>query len=231
MDAREQRLGQVVHRLVAEAAPDECADRFVLITLAAGNRHFARHPQPAAKAEHRRPRQGAELQREAEEGSFRNRMQPIVTQDVRRARRQRRHQPIGNAQLAAQGDRSRLLHQQRIGAAVDHPAVESLGGDDAAGARRRFEDPHADAAPLQLERSGQPGDAAADDGDIRTLSFTLRSSRCSVRVQVRSVREALWTYWASICTCSTGVEGRMPWPRLKIWPGLRPTRVRMSSVC
>ena len=36
---------------------------------------------------------------------------------------------------------------------------------------------------------------------------------------------------ASICTCSTGVDGRMPCPRLKMCPGRPPTRFRMSSAC
>src|SRR3990172_9014772 len=38
------------------------------------------------------------------------------------------------------------------------------------------------------------------------------------------------------CTCSTksstvstGVEGRTPWPRLKMWPGREPARVKTSS--
>ena len=35
VDAGEQRLGEVVDRLLAEAAPDERADRFVLVAAAA----------------------------------------------------------------------------------------------------------------------------------------------------------------------------------------------------
>ena len=93
-------------------------------------------------------------------------MQPAVAQDVCRARRQRRDETVGDSQLAAERDRRRLLHEQRVRTAVDHPAVEPFGGDDAAGARRRFEDPNAQPALLQLVRGGQPGDAAADDGDV-----------------------------------------------------------------
>ena len=48
-------------------------------------------------------------------------------------------------------------------------------------------------AALQLVGGGEAGDAAADDGDVNERR-----------------REALWTYCASICTCSTGVDGRMP---------------------
>ena len=44
------------------------------------------------------------------------------------------------AELAAQRDGGRLLHQQRIGAAVDDPSIEALGANDAAEAIAGLED-------------------------------------------------------------------------------------------
>ena len=51
VDAGEQRLGQVVDRLLAEAPPHERADRFVVVaTRGAASTTSQRHPQLAARA-------------------------------------------------------------------------------------------------------------------------------------------------------------------------------------
>src|SRR5437762_9648269 len=46
--------------------------------------------------------------------------------------------------------------------------------------------------------------------------------------------ESSWTISTSAFTCSTGVDGSTPWPRLKMWPG-RPdrksTRLNSSHRC
>ena len=122
-------------------------------------------------------------------------MQPAVANDVGGARRERRDQPLAEAELAAQRHRTRFLHQQRVRAAVDDPAVEPLRGDDAAGAVAGLEDAHADAAPLQLVRGRQPGDAAADDGDVdgaRSVGHTgPRASAHPARGAVHVLREHL----------------------------------------
>ena len=46
------------------------------------------------------------------------------------------------------------------------PAVEPLGADDAAGRGRGLERRAREAAPLQLVGGREPGDPAADDGDV-----------------------------------------------------------------
>jgi hypothetical protein len=69
-------------------------------------------------------------------------------QHVRFARDQRRDQAIGDSQLAAQADGGGLLDEHRVWTAVDDPAVESIGVNDAARTVGCFEDPDTDAASL-----------------------------------------------------------------------------------
>ncbi len=96
-------------------------------------------------------------------------MEASVAQDVRRARRQSGEQAIAEAELPAERHGRRLLHEQGIGAAVDDPAVEAIGANDAAEAVGSFEQADADAAALQLVGGREAGDAGADDSDIRVV--------------------------------------------------------------
>ena len=89
MNPRQQRLGEIVHRLLTESPAHERADRLVLVILAARNEDLARHPQLAGEREERRVGKRAEAEREAEKGSFGQRMQASVSQDVRGTRRDR----------------------------------------------------------------------------------------------------------------------------------------------
>src|SRR5262245_61887242 len=121
-------------------------------------------------------------------------MQPVVSQYERGARLQSGDQAIGDAQLAAETDASRLLRQQGVGAAIHDPAVEALGADDAPGSLASLEHAHGAAAPLQLVRRSQPRNASADD---RHIDHGSHGDRCQVRVAARA---AVWTYCASIWT-------------------------------
>ena len=71
----------------------------------------------------------------------------------------------GEAELLAELNRRRLLHQQRVGSRVDREPVAVLGVNQSAEARRGLEQDERDVAARELERGGQAGDAAADDDD------------------------------------------------------------------
>ena len=60
----------------------------------------------------------------------------------------------------------RLLHEHRVGAAVDDPSVHALRRDDPARARCGVEDLNGDAALAQLVCRRQPRNAATDDRDV-----------------------------------------------------------------
>ena len=75
-------------------------------------------------------------------------MESSVAQHIRGARRECREEPIAKPKLAAESHGGGLLHEHRIGAAVDHPAVESIGPNDAAESIGGFEETDADAAAL-----------------------------------------------------------------------------------
>ncbi len=80
----------------------------------------------------------------------------------------RRHQLVAEAELVAAARRPRHPGQERVGALVDGGqagerrrrdlAAEALGGLEHGDLGRRL--------PGELERRGQPGDAAADDDDV-----------------------------------------------------------------
>ncbi len=186
--------------------------------------------------------QRADLEREAEERALGERMQPAVAQHVGGPRRAasrpdgRRCRARGRAPTAAG-----FCTSSESGPPSIDPAVEPLGGDDAAGAiagleharrvRPRRCSSYAAASPAMppptmatlTSRCPVPGRVPGS-----CLQFAVRGSGSG---SLRFVDASRCTYCASICTCSTGVDGRMPWPRLKMWPGRPPTRARMSSAC
>ena len=93
-------------------------------------------------------------------------MKAPVAQDVGGARCERRDESIGDPELAAERHGGGLLHEQRIGAAIDDPAVESIAADYTAEAIGGFEQADVDAAPLQIVRGCKARDASAGDCDI-----------------------------------------------------------------
>src|SRR5215469_12822302 len=117
-----------------------------------------------------------------------------------------------------------------IRAGFDDAAIDFFGAQHPAKARRRFVQrvfkfDAGSALLFQLKRSGEPGDSSADDGD----AFHLRRLSPSDLRFVDPAAECSCTNFARFLTFSTGVSGRMPWPRLKIWPDRPPARSRMSS--
>jgi hypothetical protein len=93
-------------------------------------------------------------------------MESSVAQDVGGAWHERRDEPIAKPELATEPDGGGLLHEHRVGAAVDHPAVESIGPNDSAESIGGFEETDADAAALELVGRGEARNASADDGYI-----------------------------------------------------------------
>src|ERR1700690_3190415 len=77
------------------------------------------------------------------------------------------------------------------------------------------------------EGGGESGDAAADDGDAGHQT-RLPASGLGVP-EGGFAAEYSWIRRARFFTFSTGVSGRMPWPRLKMWPGRPAAWRRMAS--
>ena len=93
---------------------------------------------------------------------------------------------IGDAELAAERDRGRLLHEHRVGAAVDRPSRRSArcvitppardAGFEDADRRRR--------AAAARTPAARPGDAAADDRDVNRRPCDILSDGATRRVDV-----------------------------------------------
>jgi hypothetical protein len=99
-------------------------------------------------------------------------MQSPMTEDVRPARRQRRDQAICDPQLAAETDGSGLLHEHRVGSAIDDPAIDPIGVNDTARTIGCFEDAYACAAALQLVGGGEARDASSDNRYVDEIHIT-----------------------------------------------------------
>ena len=96
-------------------------------------------------------------------------MQTPVAQNIGSARFERGDEPIGDSKFAAERHSGRLLHEQRVGTGIDHPAVEAFGQDDAADALRCFQQPNVYAAPLEFVRRRESGDATTDDDNVENI--------------------------------------------------------------
>src|SRR5258708_5604689 len=127
---------------------------------------------------------------------------------------------IAEAKRAAEIGGPGLLGEEGIGSGFDDAAVDGVGRDHAGEMGRRFVEPVFDCACAALflegEGGGESRDAPADDGDanhewwLRAPGFRPRDDRFT--------GEYSCTKRARFFTFSTGVSGRMPWPRLKISP-------------
>ncbi len=116
-------------------------------------------------------------------------------------------QAIGDAQLARQRGDLGLGRDEALRAAFHHPAGRwMVGQHDAAGAALALQHGDVRARADQIVRGGQAGETGADHDDLHApcTSSTTR------------------------CRCSTGVSGRTPWPRLKMWPARPAARASTS---
>jgi hypothetical protein len=71
VDAREQRFGEIVHRLLPESPAHERGNRFILFGISAGNDGLARHAELPGGGKQRRARETAESQGKSKKSSFR----------------------------------------------------------------------------------------------------------------------------------------------------------------
>jgi hypothetical protein len=93
------------------------------------------------------------------------------------------------AKLAAQRDGRALLREQRIGSAVNHPFIESIGTNDTTEPLAGLDEQRFDTTPLQLVGRSESGNASADDGSVERI-HAVHSSDFSV-----------------LCSCSLSVFG------------------------
>jgi hypothetical protein len=111
-------------------------------------------------------------------------MEACAAQDVRGPRQQSRNQAIGETELAAERDGRALLRQQRIGSAVNHPSIESIGTNDTTEPVARFDEQNVDTPPPQFVGCRQTGDTSADNDYFAivhgSIFLVLRSSSISV---------------------------------------------------
>ena len=183
MDAGQQRFGQVVDRFARRS--DDGRTRRSIRPRRALRRGIRISPAIRAlpaKREEPRPCQRADGDRKPEERAFGDRVQPAVTQHVRGARRQRRNEPIGDPELATQRDCGRLLHEERVGPRVDDPLVEPIGRDHPSDTGGCLENADAEAARLEIECRGQPGDSCTDDATSTSNQDAVVSLETRVRL-------------------------------------------------
>jgi hypothetical protein len=69
-----------------------------------------------------------------------------IPQHVSGSRQERRDEPVPKPELPAQVNRGRLVEKQRIGTAIDYPAIDALGDNDASESGLRFEQSDVDPA-------------------------------------------------------------------------------------
>src|SRR5215472_18136773 len=79
-------------------------------------------------------------------------------------------------------------------------------------------------ALFQFKGSGKTGDTPSDDGNASHVRWF---SAFGFRLPDPGA-EYCCTRSARFLTFSTGVSGKMPWPRLKMWPGRPSARPRIS---
>ena len=106
--------------------------------------------------------------------------------------------------LAAMKPSGLLQHAALLDGGLDHAAQRGL----------RSQERGTDASFVKVISGGKTGDPAADDQDFVTHcnTYILNSRTKSTTAR----------------TLSGGVSGRIPWPRLKIWPGREPVRFSSS---
>ena len=164
VDPGDQRLGDALERLVAEAAPDERAQTLVGIP-AARQDEIERHPELARPREERRGEEGPEARRRQELKAVGQRVQPSPEHDEGATEPVvGPHQPVLDAEPPAERQRPGLLGQEGIGAALDEESVVALGPDRAAEAIGGLEEHEIDRAPAlarpldRAVRGGESGD-------------------------------------------------------------------------
>ncbi len=166
MNAREQRLGDVGHRLGTKPPPDERRDRLIVGLRSPRDEQLGAHSQLRAEPEQRAVQHRPDARGKSEHRRAGQRVQLPVAKDEGRARELGGEEAIAKPQLVAERDRGRFLHEQRVGAGVDDQIAHPLGLDDAARTLGALEHHHRSLALAELVGGRQAGDTAANDGDV-----------------------------------------------------------------
>ena len=136
---------------------------------------------------------------------------------------------IAEAEGAAEIGGPGLFGDEGIGSGFDDAAIDVLGAEDAAEACRGFVERVVDLGAGR--RCSSRAKAAASPEmpppmiAMRVMEGLLRaSSFYSIFISPGAAYSC--TKRARFFTLSTGVSGRMPWPRLKMWPGRPAARLK-----
>src|SRR6185312_5749781 len=136
VDAAEEGLAEALQGLAAEAAAEEAADGLVARVGAAREDEVEAHAELAGPGEEAALREGEDAGRDSEDEALRQRVEDAALADVHPAvPLDRAHQPIAEADLAAELHRVGAGRDEGVGAGVEHAAVAALGEDAAAEAR------------------------------------------------------------------------------------------------
>ena len=110
------------------------------------------------------------------------RAEPAVVQDESGSGRGCRNQTRPESERFTQPDGRRLLREDRIRSCFDRKAVDVLGSNDAAQARRRFKQLKRDPTNHQLICGRQAADSAADDCNhtVDSIAAGIRGSRFAI---------------------------------------------------
>ena len=194
VDPAEQRIGQPLDHLPAEAPADDVVDRGVARTGASGQDEVEPGAGDAPRRQQARPGQRADPGGHAEHEPVGQRTQATARPHVRPAGG-RRHQLAAQPDSPAQVDRPRDTREEAVGALLDRQPAERAGEHLAAQAVARLVQGDVGAGLGQRVSGGQAGDAPADDGNARhpcprTTSASVRhragsSSRDLVRAKGR----------------------------------------------
>ena len=178
VDARHQRLGDLVQAFTAQPPPHKLGQRLVAVVAARRDKEVHPHAQLAPRRDQGREDKGLELGGHDHQHAVGQRLGLALVQHIGLAlplvgAQHVRAQP----QLARQRRAPRLLRDKRVrpalddkGAPVRHRHV--LGVDLAAPAVALLQQHVGYACLLQVVGRAEPGNAAADDDDWETLCFT-----------------------------------------------------------
>ena len=163
MEPGEQRRDRPIGGFVAEPAAEQLPER-LLDAVAALPLHEIRERPHASPSRETRPAEHiADVARDPEGGVAQVRHETGVGPEER-AGRPRRDQR--QTEIPAEGDPPGLPRRQRIGTGFQLEVADRHRRRDHAAVRvRSFEHHGLGTRSLEPERCGEPGDAAADDGD------------------------------------------------------------------
>ena len=165
VDAGQQRLAEPLDRLLPEPAAQEGRDRLVPAAVPARDHEVEAHAELAGPREEAAAGEGQDLRRDGQHHPLGQRVELPPVEDVDGAQvGVRGHEPLAEAELAAEGDALRLLGEHRVRPALEQEAVPGLGPDHPAEARPRLQQEVGDLALVKGVGGREPRDAAADDG-------------------------------------------------------------------